>query len=68
MRCASPWGAGSDLRAKQRLDASGRDEVVFIALSPVLARSPAKAFFILSSPFPGPKPAACAQVGVVLGG
>ena len=34
MRCARAWGAGSDLGAKKRLEASGRDDRVFVSLSP----------------------------------
>ena len=60
MSCASACGAGSDLRAKERLEANGRDDRVFISLSTVLATSVAKAFLFPFFAFPGPQPAACA--------
>ena len=60
MRCVRASGAGSDLGAKKRRDANGRDDGVFISLSPALATSVAEAFVFLLFPFPGPEPAACA--------
>jgi len=60
LRCARAWGAGSDLGAKKRLEASGRDDGIFILMSPVLATSVAVAFFFAFFPFSGPEPAACA--------
>jgi len=60
MRWTGVWGAGLDLEAKKRLDAWGRDNGVFIPLSPSLTNSVAEAPFILLLLLPGPDPAACA--------
>jgi len=66
MRWARAWGAGLDLGAKKRLEAWGRDDGAFGSLSPSLATSVAEAPFLFFCAFPGPEPAACALVGVVL--
>jgi len=66
MRRARAWGAGLDLGAKKRLEAWGRDDGVFISLFPSLATSVAEIFFVFLLFFPGPEPAACAKVGVVV--
>jgi len=58
IRGAWAWGVGSDLRAKKRLEAKGRDDRAFISLFPSLAISVAKAFFLPCFPFPRPQPAA----------
>ena len=56
---ARAWGAGLDLEAKKRLEAWGRDDRVFISLSPSLATSVAQVLFVPRFIFPGPEPAAC---------
>jgi len=66
MGWARAWGAGLDLGAKKPLKAWGRDDGVFDSLSPSLATCVAEAPFIFFFLFPGPEPAACAQVGVVV--
>jgi len=60
MRWARAWGAGLDLEAQKRLEAWGRDDGVFISLSPSLATSVAEVFFVPRFFVPGPEPAACA--------
>jgi len=68
MGCARAWEVGSDLGANKGLEGIGRDGVVFILLSRVLPTSVAKPFFFPFVLFRGPPPAACALVGVALGG
>ena len=60
MRWARAWGAGLDLEAKKRLEAWGRDDGVFITLSPSLGTSVAEVPFPFFFLFPGPEPATCA--------
>jgi len=60
MRWARAWGAGLDLEAKNRLEAWGRDDGVFISLSPSLATSVAEVLFVFRFFFPRPGPATCA--------
>jgi len=60
MREARAWGVGLDLGAKERLEAWGRDDGVFISLLPSLATSVAEVLFVFLPFFPGPEPAACA--------
>jgi len=60
MRWARAWGAGLDLEAKLRLEAWGREDGVFITLSPSLATSVAEVPFAFFFLFPGREPAACA--------
>ena len=60
MRCARAWGVGLDLAVKQRLEAKGRDDRVFISLFPSLAPCVAEAIFVLFLLFPGAEVAACA--------
>jgi len=60
MRWARAWGAWFDLEAKNHLAAWGRDDGVFIFLSPSLATSVAEVLFVPRFFFPGPEPAACA--------
>ena len=57
---ARALGAGLDQEAKNRLEAWGRDDGVFISLSPSLATSVAEVRFVTRFFFPGPEPAACA--------
>jgi len=68
MRWARAWGAGLDPEAKNRLEAGGRDDWVFISQSPSLATSVAEVLFVPRFFFPGAEPAACAYVGVVVFG
>ena len=60
MREARAWGAGLDLGAKKALEASGRDDGVFISLLPSLATSVAEVPFVFLLFFHGPEPAPCA--------
>ena len=60
MRCARACGTGSVLAAKKRVEAQWREDQNFILLSPSLATSAAKAFFVFFFLVPGPEPAACA--------
>jgi len=67
MRCATPWGAGLVLAAKKRFEARGRDDGGYMSLSLSLTTSVAESFLVFRFLEPGPEPAACASVGVVLG-
>jgi len=60
MRWAGAWGPGWDLEAKNRLEAWGRDDWVFVSQSLSLATSLAEVLFVPRFFFPGPEPAACA--------
>jgi len=59
MHCARAWGARLDLGAKKGLEARGRDDRVFVSLSPSLATFVAEASFLFFFLFPGPEAAGC---------
>jgi len=52
-------GRRVDPEAKNRLQAWGTDDGLFISLSPSLATSVAEVLFVHHCFFPGPEPAAC---------
>jgi len=66
MRWAREWGAGLDLGAQKCLEAWRKDDGDFISLFPSLATSVAEAPLVFFFLFPGPEPAACASVGVIV--
>jgi len=66
MHWARAWAAGLDLEAKNRLEAWGRDDGASISLSPSLASFVAEVPSVPCFCLPGPEPAACARVGVVV--